>query len=548
MDYKPKNRGWVKDVAIVFLAVLLVLTFFSNTIMNRSLVEVASAYVSSGSITAKVRGSGRVESNGTYQVTADQTRVIRTVMVKAGTTVETGDVLFVLGEGTGEELEAAQEQLRQLQLSYQRTSVSAGTDYTVQNRQIEKAKEKLAEAEAAEAAALEQCTAQSPVSAAELQAALEKLNTAKATLTRLNEDRKAVLDEAYAKIETCLAAYNELLNNPPAEIPETETEETLPEESTGPSYEEQLAAAKEALTQAQNEYDTLLSEEDPAITAAQTAVDRCQGEYDMLLSSAGTYSELYEQAKAYTQECRTTLDNLEEALEMQKIADRKSAALTAIDLQDISEQIEKQKALIEELSGGTENQIIANVSGTVASVECTAGQTAAKGAVLCTIDVPDMGYTLSFSVTNDQAKRLHIGDTATVSNYYWGGQVTAVLSGIATDMKNPQTNKILSFDLEGDVANGTELTISVGEKSANYDIIVPNSAIRSDANGSFVLVLDVKNSALGNRYFARRVPVDIIVSDDVNSAVTGGLNAGDYVITTASAPVSNGDQVRLAGS
>ena len=36
-ETKPKNRAWVKDAAIVFLVVLLVLTFFSNTIMNHSL-------------------------------------------------------------------------------------------------------------------------------------------------------------------------------------------------------------------------------------------------------------------------------------------------------------------------------------------------------------------------------------------------------------------------------------------------------------------------------------------------------------------------------
>ena len=42
MEFKPKNRDWVKNVSIIFLSVLLVLTFFSNTWMNRSLPEVAT--------------------------------------------------------------------------------------------------------------------------------------------------------------------------------------------------------------------------------------------------------------------------------------------------------------------------------------------------------------------------------------------------------------------------------------------------------------------------------------------------------------------------
>jgi hypothetical protein len=159
-----------------------------------------------------------------------------------------------------------------------------------------------------------------------------------------------------------------------------------------------------------------------------------------------------------------------------------------------------------------------------------------------------MGYTLTFSVTNDQAQRLRVGDTATVSNYYWGKEIVATLSSIVTDPKNPQTNKNLTFDLSGDVTSGSELTISVGQKSANYDTIVPNSSIRSDSNGQFVLAIEAKSSPLGNRYVAKRVSVDVLASDDDNSAVVADLGWGDYVITTSSSPVSAGDQVRMAES
>ena len=93
---------------------------------------------------------------------------------------------------------------------------------------------------------------------------------------------------------------------------------------------------------------------------------------------------------------------------------------------------------------------------------------------------------------------------------------------------------------------GAELTLSVGQKSANYDNIVPNSAVRSDTNGKFVLVVESKNSPLGNRYYARRVAVEVLTEDDMNSAVTGDLGYGSYVITTSNAPIKNGDMVRLA--
>ena len=68
MEMTVKKREWVKNAAIIFLAVMLVLTFFSNTIMNKSLPEVATQYVQSGEITSKIRGSGLVTANGSYDV------------------------------------------------------------------------------------------------------------------------------------------------------------------------------------------------------------------------------------------------------------------------------------------------------------------------------------------------------------------------------------------------------------------------------------------------------------------------------------------------
>ena len=42
MENSVRKREWVKTAAIIFLAVLLVLTFFAKTIMNASLPEVAA--------------------------------------------------------------------------------------------------------------------------------------------------------------------------------------------------------------------------------------------------------------------------------------------------------------------------------------------------------------------------------------------------------------------------------------------------------------------------------------------------------------------------
>ena len=111
MEMKVKRREWVKTAAIIFLAVLLVLTFFSNTIMNYSLPEVATQSVESGTINAKIRGTGTVAANESYEVTVEQSHKVASVLVKEGQEVKVDDVLFRFEGGESDELKSAQDAL-----------------------------------------------------------------------------------------------------------------------------------------------------------------------------------------------------------------------------------------------------------------------------------------------------------------------------------------------------------------------------------------------------------------------------------------------------
>ena len=52
-DYDPRRkRELIKTILIIFLAALLLLTFFSNTIMNKSLSQITTERTTSGKLTA----------------------------------------------------------------------------------------------------------------------------------------------------------------------------------------------------------------------------------------------------------------------------------------------------------------------------------------------------------------------------------------------------------------------------------------------------------------------------------------------------------------
>lgn len=554
MEFKTANREWVKNAAIIFLAVLLVLTFFSNTIMNRSLVEVATARVTDGNIVAKVRGTGTVTASGKHQVKATKTRTVRSVMVKAGQEVQTGDVLFILGEGDGDELEQAEQTLRDLQTSYQKAAIAMPTfNYSTQQLAIDKAQ-----------AAYEEAKKNTDELNKKV-AALDSNPLVKAAKNRYEDaDKKvAALENDYNNKRQPLADAAEiaLVNYNTAEEERAEAQNILDAlvsqgvTEDAQEYKDALAKLKKAeekSSEAYSEFEKKQTELDNFTSNNGKIVDEQRAQRDALYSEytrlIGSYAEDLEKAIDAEDAAYYEVISAENALYAAQEADEKTLAAAQIDLANIADQISRQQEKIKSLAGEDDNTITANVNGKIDTIDCTAGDTVTKDSLMCTIEVPDMGHTVSFSVTNDQAQRLRTGDTATVSNYYWGNTITATLTNIRTDPKNPQTNKLLTFDLEGDVTTGSELTLSVGQKSANYDTIVPNSAIRSDNNGSFVLAISQKSSPLGNRYIAKRVSIEVLASDDNNSAVVADLGNGDYVITTGSGPIKNGDQVRMADS
>ncbi|MCR4804282.1 MAG: hypothetical protein K5981_01330, partial [Clostridia bacterium] len=145
MATSVKNRAWVKNAAIIFLAVMLVLTLFSNTIMNHALPEVAAQYATSGTITSKVRATAAVKANMTFDVTAEETRVVDSVAVKTGDMIEAGGVLYYLKDEESEELKSAQKMLAELELAYEKALLALPVpDYSDDERDIREKKEDLA--------------------------------------------------------------------------------------------------------------------------------------------------------------------------------------------------------------------------------------------------------------------------------------------------------------------------------------------------------------------------------------------------------------------
>ena len=579
------RKDKIKNITIIFLLVMLILTFFSNTIMNYSLVEVSTQQVTSGQITSKVRGSGSVEASESYSVTIEETRKIATVNVKKDAEVATGDLLFTLEDTDSDELDAAKKSLNEAQAAYESAVLTAGI--TVAERQsIEAGKGSSLTQKQNEIAAANQRVkdAQAAVDAA--QASVDKIKAQIDAVSNSTADttaeEKAVLDaekknsEAQDSLTSAESAYTPVksaydtalsgLQSAQSAYDEAKTDYDAAEKAykADASKKDAMDAAELAMNKAKRQLDTAQS----TFNTCQANLNKVQGSYDSAKSAAtdsknalsnanynlsvkkltGTNTAEANNLQAQLNTATAALTDANSALtsatnDQKKVTDKISGEVTIASAYKTMTDLQEEVAKLQAKSIGTE--ITSPISGTVTDIAVTAGTTVNANDVMMTIQPENKAYVLQFSVTENQAKKVRVGDTAEILNNWYGNDVSAVVSAIRKDPQN-RTNSIIICEMKGDVSVGDSYTLSIGEQSSNYDTIVPTSAIREDSNGKFILIIESKSTPLGNRYYARRVDVDVITSDDTKSAVTGALEGYEYVITTTTKPIKENEQVRLA--
>lgn len=693
-----KRREWVKNAAIIFLAVMLVLTFFSNTIMNYSLPEVATQYVQRGTITAKIRGTGNVEANDPYNVMVKESRVISSVAVKQGDVVEKDQVLYYLEDTESDELKQAQEELENLELAYMKglfggtvspeviSKVASGnTDsFATYQAKVTDMQNRLQAAEDR----VNEC--QEALEALSLQSAINTNNSSISTISSENE--KAQLNKELSNMQLSEANAKEVFSNwkneRVAELTNEINQLKKEIEDLGLLISEGESSATQGTTESANDSITVNPGNGPEVTvnvysdslasstltegisdyiaAKNSAMEEQNGVLDKIYKAAlqndppytgnkdiaalkvwindpdnpdryNNYKSLlqdYESLQAKIEWLTESIDNKnslmsgyeanvkamaakqeelqekeallnevnalaystnEDITELQKkinqidkditditnankqssaeysnkIANAEAALKNAqavydllkteqtelaadinaeLDLSKTSKDIAEKKEEIEKIKEKSMGAAItAPVAGTVTSLAYVAGETTKPEQAAAVIQAEGKGFTLSFTVTNEQAKKVQVGDVAELQNAWYYDDAQAILSAIKTDPESGGQKKMLVFDVTGSsIQAGQALNLSVGQRSAEYELVVPNSAIREDSNGKFILIVESKSGPISNRYIATRVDVEVLASDDSNSAISAGLYGYEYVITTSTKPVEAGKQVRLS--
>ncbi len=500
MEHKSTRKDRIKNVTILFLSVMLVLTLFSNTIMNRNLVQVSTQAVTEEELTTKVRGNGTATAQETYEVSIEKKRKILTMDVRTGQTVKTGDLLFTLEEVDSEEVATKKEALESARRSYESAVLTSGI--TVEERK------------AIEGASI-------------------------GSLTK----RQNSLSDLQERYDIAQMAYNDLteqLTNISDQI----------KDST--SFDMTITSLNHSIDVLNRQKDNLLAaDKDADVSAIDSQIREINGQINDITywNTMQGYSSTHvinvdtSSLKSAIAAAKKEMDNAKKELDRLVALQGSQLSLLA-DYQALlkaQEEYEKAKGTSQ---GDTD--VKAKISGTIVEINYTAGNSVSPDQTIMTIQPENKLATLSFSITGKQATRIKPGDPAEVLNNWSGDDVTARVVSVKREAQGGDKYSVVCEMGGNGVVIGNSYTLSIGSQSSRYDLVVPSSTIKTDNNGSFVLTITSKSTPLGNRYYATRVPVEVLTSDDTKSAVVGSLTTADYVITTTTKPVADGDQVRLS--
>ena len=602
-DYEDMKRlqrkDRIKNTMILFLVLMLILTLFSNTIMNYTLPEVSVMKLVPGVVSRSADVSVTVESNQDYTLLAEDAVEIKRVAVQKGQNVKAGQILFYLNSPEESmEVKDLRSAIDEAKLQYEKDLLEAGNDYFSENQQIQMARDALNAAIAARDQAASQSAASdtgSGISAAELNAQQNRLNRDRAaldseqyeTLSAESKDQiRAELDaflNADARCSELTQALEQLEGNYSGDSAVTSSERELAElqlnlnrlrEDHADSRQiedaqiavdyaaedlnrlkEQKQSIELKRTEVQNASVSLSlarSALTPKLAALSNSIDEQLAALDQQyaaseMSESGKFDAADGAAENYdtmVNEARYALDSAIHALEAKVKSDKMTDRSKALDLEAAEKRIAEQEenlAKMLEKEGATE--IVSPVDGLVEEIFGFAGARVESAEPMIQITLPEDGFQAVASVNNHIAETLTVGQEAKIIDQ---SDASAVIKNIAQNKTQKDASDI-TLELNGDMESGQQLNVQFSESSVQADNVIPKNAVKEDASGKFVYGVVARNTPIGNRYEAKKIPVTVLAEDDSKCSVSGEFgDAVDYIIVASSAPFVSGDKVKLS--
>ena len=474
---KSVNRKLIANIGIVFVGILLFLTFFSNTIYTINLPSVILDYPNEGSIKRSASGSGIVDFIATDFYYADYPGKIA-FMVSEGDSVSEGDALFAIVADI-EDLRLSLDEYKATaeRICFQQEKAEADREYaqeTLNQLKVESV----------------DSTDVSPVDTSEYDYELESLQLSIDHLQQEVEDLELLL--------------------------------------------EQGAISKKDLEDKQNE----LNELNRQLQYVQDRRQKVIEDYNQAVRKSGESMQRSRvQANETYEERKRGLEKSIKDLDYQIAEFMTAVSVNNRDIEKLEEQIHENGR----------KTVQSDRAGIVTGMDSAIGTGAFiyRGDLSMRIGVVDEGFKAVFRLP-ETVDYLQVGDAVTFhirsrSLYNVSGEVKNAR------IENGQLRVEVHFRADN-VISGETAEITVHNTSILYKTLIPNSAVRTDAQGEYLLYVERVESLLGEEFYARRVGFGIAQQDQYNTA--GQIYAIDTripLIIDSDKPVADGERVRIVG-
>lgn len=543
------RRARVIKAMIAFVALLAVLTFFSNTIMNMTIPKVMGSYASRGNLSYSNGSRGEIVVDNQTEIKGLEGRVVDEIKVTSYDTVKKGDTILTLKPIEDDEtLVSKKDTLKTLerQKAYEARQPKQSTDFSAYTDTINSAKTTLSEAKDTlkkvqnkknVVNSNQKIIDEESVNEVSLQAAVDAAaKTVEDLKTQIDkvETEKAPLDAqitVYKETNTPDPTEDELLNNStPYAILVNKVKEK----------EEEIKKLQE-----------LLAPAEARMKEAAADLAECQGKIEKAESEIASLDTLPSEgaAKNAVNSAQTQLNSANKAYSDAKATASVESDKAKDEAKDRDEQIEKLKADIAKLEEAAKiTEIKAPAAGFVYNLSVAAGDSLTAKTVVGYI-LPEEHRECSVTFNFDTK----------VAQNIWAGQQLEITSGFAQsctviskkpDPDNPRGKMLVKCHIDGeDSWPGEEITVNAGRGNDNYKCVVPSSAVNEDNGGQFVYAIIGSSTPLGDKYTVKRIDVTVEATDGAFSAITsakGELDKYDVMIVIRSEkPLEDGQRVRL---
>lgn len=581
------RRSRVVKAMVAFVAVLALLTFFSNTLMNLTIPKVMGAYASRGNLSYSNSARGTITVENQTEVKGLEGRTVDQVKVTNYDTVQAGDTILTLKPiEESEDLQSKRDRLKQLERDAEYDSRTDNTtDFTSYYDSINMAKATLSDAEDTLYAvqnkdAVEEENKQIINEESVKEVSLEATVTEAAKTVEDIQKQIDAIDASIAPLQAQIDVYTALgtptptprpdapettepaATEPETPVPEGATATPTPSPSPAPAYDEDgldptsPTYEMEKLMLKIRQYEDQKTALQSQLESAQTRLDEasaelaeCQGKIKDAQAEIDALKQLPSEAAA--QNAVTTARNAVNTAQ-KALSDAQTAAGITEDkakdtAEDREEEIAKLKKQIEELEKQAKvTEIKAPVGGYIYNITVASGDAlTAKTFVTYIIPETDRVCSVSFKFSSQAAQSIQVGMDLEITSGFIQG---CTVQSIKPDPDNPRANKIVKCMVAGnDAWPGEEITVNAGRGNDNYKCVVPSSAVSEDNNGHFVYVIVGSSTPLGDKYTVKRVDVSIEATDGAATAIKGeGLDKYDVMIVVrAEKPLEDGQRVRL---